>query len=473
MIVLLGTACKPEEFPGARERLKGPSTATSPARAEAGDETERTDSSAAEVHTRAEGEVLSTTPGAEKSSAPAATPVVPLGATPPVRGLWVLAEGSVRALDDPARIAPLLDRAERIGVTDLFVQVYRGGRAFYAAEPTVERAPSVATGSVDSLSILIRDAHARGMRVHGWVNVLSLSTRRDAKILTDLGRDAIHVDRRGRSLLDYPDFDLPEPDRQFYRMGTPGLYLDPAVPAVRARLVATFRDLVSRHPGLDGLHLDYIRHPDLLPFIPGSRFGVGLEFGYGAVSRARYREETGNPDPIEGAAAGVVRAPEAWDAWRRKQVTTLVEEIGAATRAARPGLMLTAAVIPYVERCYLSLAQDWPHWLETGALDRAIPMVYTLDDQLLRYQLEGYSGLTGADRIWPGLGVWLFASDPSRAVAQLQALRNLGFGGEVLFSDDAIEKAPALLEALAVRPARTPASASARPVAGTPVAAGR
>ena len=52
-----------------------------------------------------------------------------------------------------------------------------------------------------------------------------------------------HHSRRGllkmvaarRSLLDYPDFDLPQPDRQFYRMGTPGLYLDPAVPAVRSR----------------------------------------------------------------------------------------------------------------------------------------------------------------------------------------------------------------------------------------------
>lgn len=473
VIVLLGTACKPEEFPGARERLKGPSPATSTAREEAGGEPERTAATAEEPRTRTGSDALSTTGGAETSEAPAATAVAPLEAIPPVRGLWVLAEGSVRALDDPARIAPLLDRAERLGVTDLFVQVYRGGRAFYAAEPTVERAPSVATGSVDSLSILIRDAHARGMRVHGWVNVLSLSTRRDAKLLADLGRDAIHVDRRGRSLLDYPDFDLPEPDRQFYRMGTPGLYLDPAVPAVRARLVATFRDLVTRHPDLDGLHLDYIRHPDLLPFIPGSRFGVGLEFGYGAISRARYREETGHPDPIEGAAAGVVRAPEAWDAWRREQVTTLVEEIGAATRAARPGLMLTAAVIPYVERCYLTLAQDWPRWLATGVLDRAIPMVYTLDDQLLRYQLEGYGGLTGSERIWPGLGVWLFESDPSRAVEQLQALRRLRFGGEVLFSDDAIAKAPALLEALAVRPARASAPASARPRAQTPVAAGR
>ncbi len=364
------------------------------------------------------------------------------------RGLWVLAEGSVRVLGDPARVEPLLERAARLGATDLFVQVYRGGRAFYPAGPAFERAPGVGAFAVDPLALLIHDAHARGMRVHAWVNVLSLSTRRDAQLLAELGRDAILVDRHGRSLLDYPELDLPEPDRRFYRMGTPGLYLDPAVPSVRARILATFEDLVTRYPELDGLHLDYIRHPDVLPFIPGARFGVGLDFGYGEIARARYREETGRVDPIAGAAPGVIRDAEAWDAWKRAQVTTLVEAIGANTRAIRPGLILSAAVIPYVERAYLSLAQDWPGWLASGALDLAIPMVYTRDDALLAYQLEGYVGLNGAARLWPGLGVWLFDADPARALAQLAKLRSLPFAGEVLFSDDAIAQSPALLEAL-------------------------
>jgi len=450
-LVLLVTACTPDQFPEVREPVRETPAAM-------GGSADATQASAGAAGTVADASPSATgaqVEGGERDAAAAAL----AAPAPPVRGLWVLAEGSVRVLDDVARVEPLLARATRLGVTDLFVQVYRGGRAFYPADPIVERAPTVGTAAVDPLARLIEDAHARGLRVHAWVNVLSLSTRRDAKLIADLGRDAIHVDRRGRSLLDYPDFDLPEPDRQFYRLGTPGLYLDPAVPSVRARLLETFRDLVTRYPALDGLHLDYIRHPDLLPFIPGSRFGVGLEFGYGAVSRARYRAETGRMDPIEGAPPGVVRDSEAWDAWRRNQVTTLVEEIASTTRAARPGLLLSAAVIPYVERCYLSLAQDWPRWLASGALDRAIPMVYTLDDQLLRYQLEGYSGLTGADRIWPGLGVWLFESKPAQALGQLAELRRLGFRGEVLFSDDAIAGSPALLEALSAPSVASPAAA--------------
>ncbi|MFK7897384.1 MAG: glycoside hydrolase family 10 protein [Myxococcota bacterium] len=365
------------------------------------------------------------------------------------RGLWVLAEGSERVLADATRVSPLLDRAERLGATDLFVQVYRGGRAFYPAGPGIERAVEA---EADVLADLIARAQAKGLRVHAWVNVLSLSTRKDAAMIRDLGRDAILVDRQGRSILDYPDFELPQPDRRYYRMGTRGIYLDPAHPAVRERIVMTYLDLITRYPELDGLHLDYIRHPGVLPFSPGSRFGVGLEFGYGAPSRARYRAETGRPDPIEGAKPGVVRGASAWDDWRRHQVTTLVEEIASVTRTARPGLVVSAAVIAYMDRAYLSLAQDWKGWLEAGSIDLAIPMVYTLDDRLLRYQLENYAGWPDAKRIWPGVGVWLFDDTPQRAVGQLEILRRNGFSGEVLFSDDAIAKASILEAALAELP---------------------
>ena len=107
-----------------------------------------------------------------------------------------------------------------------------------------------------------------------------------------------------------------------------------------------------------------------------------------AIARERYRTETGRPDPIDGAEPGVVRGANAWDAWRRGQVTQLVEDIATNARAARPGVEISAAVIAYDDRAYLSLAQDWRGWLRSGALDRAIPMAYTLDDALLLNQLE-------------------------------------------------------------------------------------
>jgi uncharacterized lipoprotein YddW (UPF0748 family) len=372
-----------------------------------------------------------------------------------VRGLWVLAEGSQRVLEDAGRVERLVADAQALGASDLFVQVYRGGRAWYDAT-LADRGPYeallVANGQ-DTLELLIARAHAAGLRVHAWVNVLSLSQNSRAPILRDLGRDAVLVDRRGRSLLDYPQFEVPAPDGDWYRMGTRGIYLDPAAPGVADRLVATFSELIARYPELDGLHLDYIRHPDVLPFVPGSRFGVGLDFGYGETSQQRFRRETGLRGPYANPAAPdpkrLVNAT-AWDDWRRQTVSDLVGAIGAATRTINPDLVLSAAVIAYVDRAYLSLSQDWLGWLEDGRIDWAVPMAYTLDDRLLRYQLERYAGQPYSDRVVAGLGVWLFASNPARALQQIEIARAAGLQADALFSYDSIVDSAALLHSLEV-----------------------
>jgi uncharacterized lipoprotein YddW (UPF0748 family) len=106
-------------------------------------------------------------------------------------------------------------------------------------------------------------------------------------------------------------------------------------------------------------------------------------------------------------------------------------------------------VFPWTDRAYLAVYQDWLGWLESGRLDFAVPMIYTRDDRLLRYQAAAFAGGIARERIWTGLGVWLFRRDPARAAAQLRAVDALGVTGRALFSWDAIAEAPALREALA------------------------
>ena len=350
-------------------------------------------------------------------------------------------------LEHPERVRALLDDARALGATDLFVQVYRGGRAWFDsshADASPHRAAAQKAGE-DPLASLVRQAHAAGLSVHAWVNALSLAQNRDAPIVRKVGKDAVAVDRQGRSLLDYPEYEVPPPERGFYRMGTPGLYLDPAAPGVAAALVATFAELCTRYPDLDGLHLDYIRYPDVLPFSPGSRFGVGLDFGYGARSRERFRAETGREAPF----GHNLRNADAWDAWRREQVDALVRAIAQAARKASPHIALSAAVWSYADRAYLAIGQDWRRWLEDGSLDFAVPMAYTRDDRLLRYQAQEFAGSPVAARIWIGLGAWLFADEPTGALRQVEIARSAGAPADALFSWDSIADAPALRAALA------------------------
>jgi uncharacterized lipoprotein YddW (UPF0748 family) len=373
---------------------------------------------------------------------------LPLGAHAAPRGLWVLAEGSQRVLENPDRVALLLGDAKALGVTDLFVQVHRGGRAWFAsryADTTPFAAAKAAHGGADPLALLVDRARAQGLRVHAWVNVLNLAANPQAPILTALGRDAVVVDQKGRSLLDYPEYDVPPPDREYYRLGTPAIWLDPAAPGVAERLAATVGELAARYPKLDGIHLDYVRYADALPFVPGSRFGIGLSFGYGEKSRERFRSETGLVAPFGASVANA----DAWDAWRRAQLSSLVARIAAAARAARPGIRISAAVIPDPERALSVDLQDWRAWLDAGWLDFAAPMLYTRDAQRFGYGVEILSALARTRRLWVGVGAWLFRDDPAGASAQLDQLVATQRLGSVLFSWDALRESPGLLSALA------------------------
>jgi uncharacterized lipoprotein YddW (UPF0748 family) len=397
-----------------------------------------------------------------RAESPAAPVAEPVAASPSIsakesrsRGLWVLCEGSQRVLENRDRLELLLEDAHALAVTDLFVQVYRGGRAWFDSS-LADSAPYASTWrgekepAQDALSVLIERAHAQGLRVHAWVNVLSLASNASAPILRDLGPTAAAVDQKGRSILDYPSYEVPEPDRRYYRMGTPAVWLDPAVAGVPERLAEIFAELVQRYPALDGLHLDYIRYPDALPFPPATRYGVGLSFGFGEQSRGRFEAETGLRAPF-GTFIG---NGDQWDDWRRAQLTGLVAAIARAARAKRPDLAISAAVLADVERGYLVDFQDWIDWLEQGLLDFAVPMLYTRDQRLLRYGVEEMSGLAADRVIWIGLGSWLFSSSPEKAVAQLRQVAKHAALGSALFSWDAIRESPGLRHALIAEASR-------------------
>jgi hypothetical protein len=83
-------------------------------------------------------------------------------------------------------------------------------------------------------------------------------------------------------------------------------------------------------------------------------------------------------------------------------------------------------------------------------------MAYTQDDRLLRQMAESFTGLRGAERIWLGLGVWLFDAEPARAFAQRRLAREVGLRSQALFSYDAIAESPGLASALAQQDPGTP-----------------
>ncbi|MEE9239872.1 MAG: family 10 glycosylhydrolase [bacterium] len=361
-------------------------------------------------------------------------------------GLWVQAEGSNRTLDSTQKLDALVRKARSSGITDIYAQVYRSGRSWYPTS-LADDSPSRRAGR-DPLAYLLRIASGKGkterpIRVHAWVNAFSLSRNPKAPILAELGEEAVLKDQFGKSLLEYPRSGRP-PWAKGFALGTPSIFLDPANIGVRRRFVDIAAELLERYPTLAGIHLDFIRYPYALPISPGSRFSPRLDFGYGTESMARFQMETGRKAP---RAKADVSSPDyqAWDDWRRRQVTETVRQVHGALKAFRPRAVLSAAVLPWTERAYLAAFQDWRGWLQEGILDKAVVMNYTRDLTLSSRISKSISAAKtffperrkrGRQLIIIGLGAWLFVSNPQDLWKEWNEAYRAGADGVAFFSYD-------------------------------------
>src|SRR3989338_11259386 len=90
--------------------------------------------------------------------------------------------------------------------------------------------------------------------------------------------------------------DVNESDKYYLR--DEQLFLEPGDPRVSGYMTSILDDIITRYPDLSGFHLDYVRYPYPVPFIPRSSFNkFGLTYGYGEENIKRFKEKTGL-DPL-------------------------------------------------------------------------------------------------------------------------------------------------------------------------------
>lgn len=364
-------------------------------------------------------------------------------------GLWVEAEGPNRTLDDLGRLEKMVQAAAEAGITHLYLQVYRGGRSWYASN-LIDDEPyrrALTSQGYDPLQFTLGLAHAKGLRVHAWMNLFNLGRHRDGPFQTRLGPAAVTRDNRGRSLLHYDNSRAPGDEKQAMVLDTPGYWLDPGDPQVQEALAAIIQELVSRYPTLDGVHLDYVRYPYAVPMVPGSRYSNGLDFGYGERSVARFLTETGLS---AFATKGDPAVAQRWDDWRREQLGRFLRQVRDRTMRLRRNLMLSAALLAWPDRAYQSAYQDWRQWLEEGLLDHGIIMNYNRDSHLARYLSRQAVAFRGHSRLFVGLGAYIFLDQPDLLAQQIRDAREQGADGVVLFSYDNLMKREGFLDQLSV-----------------------
>jgi uncharacterized lipoprotein YddW (UPF0748 family) len=320
------------------------------------------------------------------------------------------------------------------------VQVRGRGDAYYRSrhEPRAKALGSQPAG-FDPLATAVREAHAAGLTVHAWVNVNLVA---DA---ADLPADRRHVVNKHPDWLMVPaDMAGADPRSRGFLPGlakwtkaqsatVEGVYTSPMSDDAADYIVDVVSDIAS-HYAVDGIHFDYIRYP-----------GAGFDYSRQALRAFRdamaprlTKKDRKALDRLQGtkALAWVERFPERWTDYRRERLTALLRRLRGVALAKRPGVMVSAAVVPDPTVAVSSRLQDWPSWLTEGLLDTVCPMAYTDDLATFRRQLDRVRTLARGRNMWAGIGAYRLTGP--QTLRHIAAARSAGADGIVLFSYDSL-----------------------------------
>ena len=351
-----------------------------------------------------------------------------------VRALWVVRD----VLTNPDSIKVMVARAHDAGFNTLIVQVRGRGDAYYNArwEPRAEGI--VNQPGFDPLALVVKEAHARNIAVHAWLNTALLAN------LDASPADTTHMFHRRPDLLAVPysvarELYPVDPRSPQYRARiidaarlernqVEGVYLSMAAPETKEHIYSMWMDVLE-HYDVDGLNFDYVRYPAPshdYSRVSLDRFRRWLLPQLSDAERARF--STLESDPLVYADS----FPSRYGDFRRTQVTELVERIYFGVKKRRPNVIVSADVFANAKDAYDNRFQDWTDWLRRGFLDVAALMAYNTSTDLVRDQVKVAIEAGGGSKVWAGLGAYRQEADS--VIAKIHAARALGARGIVLFS---------------------------------------
>jgi uncharacterized lipoprotein YddW (UPF0748 family) len=260
-----------------------------------------------------------------------------------------------------ADVRQIMQRAARAKLNMVYFQVRGPSDAYYRSnlDPCSVRLCGKLGGTPtwDPLEVAVREAHARGIQLHAWINALSGWDSQEGDFCRLLRRS--DPGRPNHVLIDHPEWAMHT--RAGRPMACPNgeeyVYLSPGNPGVRTHLARVAADVVRRYR-VDGVHLDRIRYP-------------GSGYGWDRASLAAFGR-----DPAAD--------PAGWARFRREMVSRTVKETRDSIQAVRR-VPLSAAVWPIYDRTRFGwpsssgiaqFFQDTWSWAREGALDVAVPMTY-------------------------------------------------------------------------------------------------
>jgi len=300
----------------------------------------------------------------------------------------------------------ILDRLHEANINLVFFQTRIRGDVVYPSkiEPRSEHIKSIyATADYDPLLYAIEACRQRGIECHAWFVVYPLGSEARNKKLS-------------RTLSTFNRSHLVKTFKK-------ELYLDPGNPQTDTYILSLIKEIVSNYD-IDGIHLDYIRYPD-----------VPAEFP--------------DKDTYKRYGNGKNR-----DNWRRENINRLVYAVYDTVKSLKPWVQVSSSVVGmykeiqgYSKRhwtAYSSVFQDPVDWLKKGKHDFIVPMTY-YSGSLFYPFVQDWVSRSNDRFIVPGLGVFQMDKKESRWETSV-LLDQVSFSREVKTHGNAFFRTAYLLD---------------------------
>src|SRR5712691_8947171 len=364
-----------------------------------------------------------------------AVPVRATGSSDEVRALWVRRA----SLESADAIRKMVASAATAGFNTLFVQAIDDA--------------AVAAPSFDPIGETISQAHAAGLRVHAWIDVMCVTTPGELPF----GRN--HVVYQHPEWLMVPRaiaaellaIDTHSPDylgrlARWTRSNTDridGLYISPLQPEAASHVAEIVRDLVRQY-AVDGVYFDHVQYPTADFDYSGKSVGVFRDFMRGQLPLTE-RQRIDTIETIDPFAYPN-ELPEDWRLFRQSQLTALIARLRSTVKAARPAAIVSAAVTSDAIVAERDNLQDWRTWLENGFIDALCPMASGADATQLAAQIAQVHALAGSRPVWAGIGANRLSQ--RETLDDIGIARRAGAQGIILFSYDSLISPPKGLDYL-------------------------
>ena len=260
----------------------------------------------------------------------------------------------------------------------------------------------------------VRICHENGIEVHAWVQNFFIGT--------------VEAQEQANMALaeHFPDWlmDANGKNTYFYSASnTNFIFLNPYDKNVRTFLIDFYKEMLTNYD-IDGIHLDYIRFPEL-------NYGK-TDFGYNANIVSAWQIE--NNTTVNPATLKSGKQYESWVKFRQDIINSFVKEVYDMVKATDPDVWLSAAVYPGIPTIKNDIFQDCQNWVKNGYMDELFSMSYGADNAYVSDNASKFVTLSG-DKCFYSTGISAFGETVSMNFAlQMTEVRQTGADGVAIFS---------------------------------------